>query len=462
MTRRLGTHAVVLGAGIGGLLAARVLADSYDRVTVVERDRLPDTTADRRGTPQGRHVHALLTRGAMIMDELFPGLLDELADHGAQVLTDYTRLHFAPDGHRFSPRVSGLPPVQLASRPFLEAHVRERVRALPAVDLRDGHDVAGLTATASRVTGVRIQRRGAAEETLAADLVVDCLGRGARTPVWLAELGYPQPVEEQVRVNVRYTSTRLRLRHGSVPEQLVFIGPTADRPTTVALFAYEDDVWQFSVSGYAGHHARPDLAGMLEFAAACAPPHIVAALGEAEQLSEVVSFTYPASRRRRYDRLRRFPAGLLVFGDAMCGFNPVYGQGMSVAALEAVELRRCLRHGEKNLARRFFRAAARPIDVAWQLAVSGDLALPQIEAPRPLPMRLVNAYVKRLLATAEHDPAVARAFLRVNMFLDRPPALMRPSVMARVIAGPRPVSGHAAGPERPRTAENAALSGRPD
>lgn len=438
MTGKIGGHAVVLGAGIGGLLAARVLADSYDRVTVVERDRLPEAVENRRGVPQGKHVHALLARGAGIMDELFPGLLNDLVADGAPLLTDYrSRSHFNPAGHLVSAKAGDLPATYMSSRPFLETHIRDRVRALPTVAIRDGHDVVTLTSARERVTGVQIQRRdGVAEpETLAADLVVDCLGRGARTPVWLAELGFPQPAEEEVPVNVRYTSTRLRLRPGAVPEVLLFVGATPDHPTTVALFAYEHDTWQFSVSGYGGTHAKPDLAAMVEYAAPRVPPHVLAALREAEQLTEIATFNYPASRRRRYDRLRRFPTGLLVLGDAMCSFNPVYGQGMSVTALEAMELRRCLQSGEKNLARRFFRAAARHIDVAWQLAAGGDLSLPQVDAVAPLPMRLINAYIARLLATAEHNSVVATQFLRVNMLLDPPTSLMRPAMLARVIAG---------------------------
>lgn len=438
MIRRIGEHAVVLGAGIGGLLAARVLADSYDRVTVVERDQLPHAVQDRRGVPQSRHTHALLPSGADIMDELLPGLLDQLVAEGTLVLTDYARRsYFAPAGHLISPQLSGLPSTYMTSRPFLESHIRDRVRALPTVDIRDGHDVVGLTTAEARVTGVRIQRRDAPEETLAADLVVDCLGRGSRAPAWLAELGHPRPVEEQVPVQVRYVSTRLRLRPGAIPEMLTFVGAVPERPSTVAVFACENDTWQFSVSGHAGHHPTPDLDSMIEFAAACVPPHIVAALREAHQVMDVVTFAYPASRRRRYERLRQFPAGLLMFGDAICSFNPVYGQGMSVAALQAVELRRCLADGEKDLAKRFFRAAARPIDVAWKLSAGGDLALPQIEAPRPLPVRLINAYMKRLLTVAENDPVVAAAFLRVNMLLATPPSLMRPTIMARVLTGGR-------------------------
>ncbi|MEU0468277.1 2-polyprenyl-6-methoxyphenol hydroxylase-like oxidoreductase [Amycolatopsis sp. NPDC006131] len=455
MTTQERTHAVVLGAGMGGLLAARVLAGSYDRVTVVERDHLGETVAHRRGIPQGRHVHALLPRGGEIVEELFPGLLGELVADGGTVLTDYSRLHFSPGGHRLSPEME-LPPMHQPSRPFLETHVRNRLRRLSTVDLRDGCDVTGLTATAAgdRVTGVRLQRRapGSPEEVLSADLVVDALGRGARTPAWLAELGYRRPAEVEVPVQLRYTSRLVRLRPGAVPETLVVVGATPERPNGMALFAYEDDTWLFTVAGYAGDHPSPRYDAMVDFAAQCAPPHLIEALRTAEPLSDVATFAFPASRWRRYDKLRRFPDGLLVFGDAICSFNPIYGQGMSVAALEALALRDCLRQGDRHLARRFFRAAAKPIGVAWKLSVGSDLALPQIEAPRPLPVRLVNRYVAKVLTAAEEDPVVAAQFMRVSAFLDPPSALMRPSILARVTgtgrALPRPAAVPGPAPAR--------------
>jgi 2-polyprenyl-6-methoxyphenol hydroxylase-like FAD-dependent oxidoreductase len=430
-------HAVVLGAGMAGLLAARVLADHYDRVTVVERDRLPERSAQRRGVPQGRHVHGLLPSGSNVVGELFPGLLDDLVAAGGPKLTDYTKFHFRPTGeHRISPRVQ-LPPMYQPSRPFLEAGVRARVRQLSNVDFREGCDVMGVEADPERrrIIGVRVA--DPEPEVLAADLVVDATGRGSRTPAWLAELGYPRPAEDEVVIDVRYASRLVRLAPGAVPEMLTVIGATPQRPGGLALVQNEDDTWIFTVTGFAGHHPEPDYDWMVDYAAECAPPHMVAALRAAEPLNEVSTFRFRANRRLRYDRLRGFPEGLLVIGDAMCGFNPIYGQGMSVAALEARALRDCLRRGDRGLARRFFRAAAKPIDVAWQLAVGADLALPQIEGPRPLQVRLVNAYLRRLFVAAEHDPVVGERFLQVSTFLMKPPALLSPRIVARVVAGNR-------------------------
>jgi 2-polyprenyl-6-methoxyphenol hydroxylase-like FAD-dependent oxidoreductase len=436
-------HAVVLGASMGGLLAARVLADFYDTVTVVERDMLPDNVfpADhRRGVPQGRHIHALLGRGLQVLGEFFPGFRDELLAAGTPVFdySDLSKVHFSAGGHVLvrAGRFTNTAPLFFPSRPLVESLVRQRVRAMANVTLLEGHDVVDLTSspTGDRVTGARVRsRRSDSEQVLTADLVVDATGRGSRTPLFLETLGYPRPSEDHLDVGLVYSSQLLRIPPGMLDELAVLVGPVPGRPTGMGLFAYENDTSMFTVFGMVGREAPDNPAEMLAFADGLVPAHVLAAIAAAAPLSEVCRFRYPQSRWRRYDKLRSFPAGLLVLGDAMCSFNPIAGQGMTVAALQAKTLRHCLRGGGNDLAQRYFRAAAKPVGVAWKFAVNADLNLPEVVGPRPLSTRLTNRYVAWAQRAAESDVVVAEQLMKVVGFLDPAGRLLRPRFVARVV-----------------------------
>ncbi|WP_273736184.1 FAD-dependent oxidoreductase [Mycolicibacterium septicum] len=437
----IGKHAVVLGASMGGLLAARALADYFDTVTLVERDVLPDGPVQRRGVPQGRHAHGLLSGGLQALAELFPGLPEELAADGATVLdgANLSLISMTLSGHTLN--LNGQPsrPIEsyLASRPFLEAHVRDRVRAIDNVRFLDGHEAVELLMDDTRrVTSVLVaDRDGGAGQAISADLIVDAMGRAGRTPAFLESAGFGRPPEHRIAVQVAYSSQLLRFG-GDVPrDRLTLVGTVPERPCGGSLFAYENDTWLLTTAGMTGREPPRDLAGMIAFVEDLFPAETVAGLRSAEPLGPTATFRYPASVRRRYERLNRFPDGLLVFGDAICSFNPVYGQGMSVAALEALALRDCLARGGDDLGRRFLRAAAGCVNTAWQMACGADLAMPQIPGPRPVSVRLSNWYTERVLTAAEDDPVVTEAFFRVMNLVDPPSRLMHPSIVRRVAAG---------------------------
>jgi 2-polyprenyl-6-methoxyphenol hydroxylase-like FAD-dependent oxidoreductase len=446
MSRRIGDRAVVLGASMAGLLAARVLADAYAQVTVIDRDQLPETPMHRRGVPHGRHAHALLTGGQQALEELFPGLTAELIAHRAPTGDLLSRGRWYLNGHRLRQAPIGL--VALSpSRPLLEGQIRARVRALPNVAFLDRCDILGLAATPDRrrITGVRALRRadGSTEQVLGADLVVDATGRGSRTPVWLEALGYARPETEQVRIGLGYATRTYRLLPDALDGDLAIVqAATPQQPRGGVLLLLEDDRWMVTLGGRLGDHPPTDPDGFLDFARSLWFPDIYEAIRHAEPLDDPVGFRFPVSVRYRYERLDRFPDGLLVMGDAVCSFNPVYGQGMSVAALEALILRRHLQQGAAPQPRRLFRDQARVVDVPWEIAVGGDLAFPGVPGRRTLKVRLVNAYIARLHAAAAHDAHLAGAFLRVAGLVAPPQSLLRPGVALRVLrASAHPATG---------------------
>jgi 2-polyprenyl-6-methoxyphenol hydroxylase-like FAD-dependent oxidoreductase len=445
--KQAGEHAVVLGASMAGLLAARVLAEAYRKVTVIDRDTMPEIGVHRRGVPQGRHIHVLHPRGREVLDELFPGLTHHLVAAGAELADVMGNIRGMLSGHRLRQADIGLP-MLFASRPFLEGHVRARVQELPGVAFMEGTDIVGLTTTGDqrRVTGVQCRPSGRSEvgqlnlpsavagqvEPIAADLVMDATGRGSRTPAWLHEWGYQRPAEERVDIGLGYATRTYRLRPGALGrDKAIVIGGTPGYPRSGVLAALEGGRHMVGLSGILGDHPPTDPTGFDAFTASLLFSDIVDAMVGAQPLDDPISFRFPASVRHRYERLRRFPAGLLVIGDAVCSFNPVYGQGMPVAANQALALRRLLARGAPAPSQ-YFRAIAGTVDTPWDIAVGADLAFPGVPGNRTAKIRLVNAYVSRLHAAAAHDVTLGEAFVRVVGLLDRPAALLRPDRVLRV------------------------------
>ncbi len=465
--RRIGERAVVLGASIGGLLAARVLTEAFPQVTLVDRDDLPDGAVPRRGVPQGLHTHALLGRGREVLEELFPGLTDELLQHGARGGDLQDDVRFYNDGHLLFRRPSDMRGVGL-TRPLLEDRLRARVRGLPGVELLtrvEGEPVL----TGGRVTGVRAHPAtgGSPPAVLEADLVVDATGRGSHTPAWLESSGFPRPAETTIELGVGYSTWIFPHSPGDLAgDSGVLIGATVRAPRFGAAAVVEGDRWMVTAGGYQGDRPPADLDSFREYLRGLPVPDLAELVADLEPLEAPRAYRFRSSTRRHYERLPRFPDGLLVIGDALSSFNPVYGQGMTVVALEALALRTLLAEGGTDLPRRFFRRAARLIDIPWDIAAGGDLRLPVVPGPRPLRTRLVNRYVGRVQAVAAVDPEVGLAFLRVANLVEGPAALLRPGVVVRLATAggraprhPQPAVGRRPGipwPRRPRDAESAA------
>jgi 2-polyprenyl-6-methoxyphenol hydroxylase-like FAD-dependent oxidoreductase len=431
------SHAVVIGGSMAGLMAARILSDHFERVTIVERDRFPEGNENRKGVPQARHAHALLPRGFMIMARLFPGLAEELVSDGA-IASDIPAesLRYQSGGYRM--RFSIGRKSLLMSRPFLEGHVRGRVRALANVTVLEGHTVTGLLSdgAAKRVGGVTVKRRDehAPERRLDADLVVDASGRGSRAAAWLWEMGHERPEEERIEIGVGYTTRIYRSRPDDLSGvKFVVIEPTPGRERSIgAMFRMEDERWIVTLGGWLGERAPTDEAGFVEFARNLPAADIYEVIKDAEPLGEAVKYNFPANLRRRYERLRKLPEGYLVTGDALCSFNPIYGQGMSVAALEAETLEGCLVGGLEELPHRFYQRVSKVVDIPWKLAAGADFTHPGVEGNKALTTGIVNWYVGHVRKAITRDEEVCRAFTMVTGLLAPPGALFQPKIALRV------------------------------
>lgn len=434
MTTYLADRAVVLGGSIAGLFAARVLADRFRQVIVVDRDPLPGPPGPRRAVPQGHHIHGLLARGQQILEELFPGFTAELAAEGVPTRDFGTSLAWHFSGQMVRQAATDLVCIS-PGRWLLEERIRARVARLPGVTFRHA-DVAGLTASADRatITGAVLRPRAGAAVTEPADLVVDATGRGSRTPRHLVELGYPPVEEERVKIDLTYTTCDFRapVRPDPIGEGIALISVATPACPRGATFARLPDRYSVSLNGVLGDHAPTDLPGFLEYARTLPVPQIHESIRHAEPMTEPVSFHFPASIRRRYERMSRLPAGLVVLGDAACVFNPIYAQGMTTAAIGALVLRDHLAAGTGD-PRRYFRALARSLDGAWDMSAGGDLAFPATVGRRTPKVRLGNAFMRRLQVAATRDGQVAEAFVRVAGLVDPPQALMRPHLVSRVL-----------------------------
>jgi 2-polyprenyl-6-methoxyphenol hydroxylase-like FAD-dependent oxidoreductase len=430
---RVGEQAVVVGASVSGLLAARVLSDGFDQVTVIERNRLPDEPVPRDGAPQTRQPHLLQEAGRAIIDDLFPGFENDFTSEGGLILDAASDFNFYDeDGYVAHPQAQM--PVYAGSRPFLEYVIRRRVSDLDGVRLLDDCHVVdyGSDETEATVTGVKI-RENDAERSLSADLTVDATGRMSRTPTWLENQGYPSPDVAEVTVDLAYSTITVER---DAADQRAFWAP-ASPPYTRGGGAnpIEDDRWQVVMHGVHGDEPPRDIDQFREFASTLQITELEGILDGHHILSEEVAYyPFPSNRRRYYEKLDRFPDGLIVVGDAIASYNPIYGQGMSVAALHALVLHHTLAENDLgDLALQFFDEAEPVIDTAWLMAVGADFQFAQTTGPKPRGTGLMGWYLSRLTRKAHSDRKLAERLFRVIMMEKAPTSLFRPGVMGRVL-----------------------------
>ena len=433
-------HAVVVGASIAGCLAARVLADHFAKVTILERHPIPQGPEQRKGVPQENHVHLLLRRGKVLLNELFPGFLKELEDRGA-VVADLSRdvefLHYDTWKRRFETGIEA----HYCSRALIDDVIRGRLRQMPRIEMIDEALVENPIAEESnrRICGVRYTRKGKTHE-IEAGLLVDASGRGSKASNWLQDLGYPAASRAVVETDLGYT-TRLYERRPEYDDQwkvlLLLPRPPQSRRMGV-ISPIEGNRWMVTTGGWFGEYPAPNETAYLEFLRSLAVPDIYHVIKDAKPLSPIFTYRMKGGLRRHYERMDRWPDGFLVMGDALCCFNPLYSQGMSVCAMEAEALRLAiapLRDGEAiaRSVRSAQRAVAEAVEPSWGMARSEDLRFPETEGERSKLLWLQHWYGAQLVRASARDRRVVTQLLRVVNLIDDGAELQRPEIVVRVL-----------------------------
>lgn len=430
-------HAIVIGASIAGLCAARVLAEFFDRVTVYDRDALPDGPAHRAAVPQDRHVHILMARGANEFESLYPGLLDDMVAAGVHKLDNRPdSIHFGAAGHLLGTAhtLRREFTAYVPSRTQLEWQIRRRTAALPNVTIcRRDVSAPRFDGERQRVTGVLLADADGGESFEPCDLVVDASGRGARLPAWLDQWGFARPPEFSVDVGIRYATVKLRIADGAVAERVVVAGASRNQPAGLGMLCYEDHTWGLTTFTVGNIDPPQTVAEIRTLAATLLPEAHARAIAAAEPLGEVVFHRYPASRWRRYHKLRRFPASIIPIGDAVASYNPTYGQGMTMSSIQASQLRRLLGSGTTELGVEFNRAAARSTYPVWTMNAIGDLVLHGAHGPQPWWYGPVGGLFDQFLGAAETDPVLAEWFLRRFSLLDSLYMVPSPGIVGRAM-----------------------------
>jgi 2-polyprenyl-6-methoxyphenol hydroxylase-like FAD-dependent oxidoreductase len=438
------THAIVVGGSMAGLCAARVLSSFYDKVTVIDRDAYPVGAHERPGVPQSRHVHALLMRGRIELDRLFPGFEHTMIERGA-IDINFGRDFAAFRADGWAERRPNNITTLFASRVLIEATVRELLRKIANVELIERAEAVGFEAVRGdsiRVTGVKVNPRdGAAAFVVTGDLIVDASGRATKMPSWIEAMGLPMPPETVVDSHTGYASRWYNVNPERRPKNWwwkgIWIDPIPEKFSTAGvLFPIEGNRMIVSLAGIGGHYPPSDEAEFTAKLAELRSPIISEEVALAEPLSQVYSYRQMANRWRHYDKWAARLDGFVALGDSSCAFNPVYGQGMTSGALSALMLGECLKANgvsDPELPRKFFAAQARFQAEPWGLATGSDFRIPGTEGKRPMMSRVIDPLIGKMFAVANDDPEIAeRIGAVINMM--KPPRSLLEASMLKMIA----------------------------
>lgn len=440
----LAQNAIVVGGSIAGMLAARVLAEHFSSVTIIETDKIPDNPIARKGVPQSVQPHVLFTRGYRILEELFPNIGSQLDAAGALTIDWAREFHHFMHGGFCANAESASDIVSFTcSRPLLESAIRRRLSDFPNVQFVEQQRVTGLLLNSSNhVTGVCLRSiAGGTEDVLSATLVIDASGRRSQAPQWLKSLGFTSPPETVVNPYPRYATRRYREPNSFQADwKVMLISHAPPHGTRLGYLAkIEGGEWIATLGGYGRDYPPLDDAGFLEFARSLPSTKFYEAIKQAEPVSPIYAHRATSNRLRHYEKIL-LPQGFVALGDAVCALCPVYGQGMTVSALSAMVLREWLRKSSSLMSSTFQKNLAKSNSLHWALATTQDsdfpttVRIPAIQDRNTGLGKLMQWYSKRLLSSTTYDSNLHILMMEVAHLLKSPLALYHPKVILRVLS----------------------------
>jgi 2-polyprenyl-6-methoxyphenol hydroxylase-like FAD-dependent oxidoreductase len=438
-------HAVIIGASMAGMLSATIAANHFEQVTIIERDALPTEPEFRSGAPQARHLHALLRRGQLGIEHLFPGFTQTLLEHGAQQL-DYCQDIALNVGGRWLPRFNGGIDFLAASRYLIDWVLRQALLQQPNITWRTGQEAIALRAIGKHIGEVTVRHRAARQDEhsptddIEADLFIDASGRTSKTPVWLKVLGYRAPAETIIDAHVGYASCWMQLPANPIRRtwKALYMMPHPPSVLVGGVIApiEGEDCYAVALIGYGDHIPPTDSAGFLLFAQRLPFPDIAEALDDATITTPIYGYRTTRNQFRHFERLDQMPDNLVVLGDAVAAFNPIYAQGMTAASMSADLLAQTLSRpaGESAFGVHFQRELAKRLAVPWQLSTAADLTVPGMEGPKPSAMTIImNRYLERVFSILPVSRQAHLTFIKVINLLAPPTALLAPRIVLRTV-----------------------------
>lgn len=433
-------RAIVIGGGIAGKLVAKALSDTFHEVIILEADKEYHEITPRKRVPQSNHPHVLLKSGEIAIEKLFPDLFRQLIDKGS-IISNFTKdLKWHHFGHWKKPFSGDMILVQ-QSRPMLEFHLQERINQVSNIITKyeTMADQLLIDREQNKVCGVKIRSLiTGKEEELHASLVVDASGFASKSIEWLKANGI-YVKEESVGIQLFYSTRLFRLKEKELNWRNLLISPSFPvNPFGAFIQTLEDNRFSVTFSGYSNENPPKTKEEFESYAQKLPVPDVVDFLREAEPISDIKIHRIPYQSRRRYDQARDIPEGFLVVGDAHCRFDPLFGHGISVAAMQAVELQHDLRGMtslDKGFTQRFHKKISKIIATPWDMATTEAFRHPHIEGKRTIVLKFKQWYTKKVYMASAFEPEIYSRLVKVMNLVRSPLHLFHPKVWFAFFTG---------------------------